>query len=140
VFSDGMTEYGVPDRELGHADEAGAELADLVSAPGEHVSYTYDFGDDWEHDIKLEKVLAPDPAVAIPVCLTGKGACPPEDCGGAWGYADLKEAIANPDHEEHKELLGWLGLDDPSEFDPAEFSLDEVNARLRHVRLAGMPR
>ena len=140
VFSDGMTEYGVPDRELGHADEAGVELADLVSAPGERVSYTYDFGDDWEHDIKLEKVLAPDPAVVIPVCLTGKGACPPEDCGGAWGYADLKETIANPDHEEHKELLGWLGLDDPSEFDPAEFSLDEVNARLRHVRLAGMPR
>jgi hypothetical protein len=140
VFSDGMTEYGVPDRELGHADEAAAELADLVSAPGERVSYTYDFGDDWEHDIKLEKVLAPDPAVTIPVCLTGKGACPPEDCGGAWGYADLKEAIANPDHEEHAELLGWLGLDDPSEFDPAEFSLDEVNARLRHVRLAGLPR
>jgi hypothetical protein len=140
VFSDGMTEYGVPDRELDHADEADVELADLVSVPGEHVSYTYDFGDDWEHDIKLEKVLAPDSAVAIPVCLTGKGACPPEDCGGAWGYADLKEAIANPDHEEHKELLGWLGLDDPSEFDPAEFSLDEVNARLRPVRVAGMPR
>ena len=140
VFSDGMTEYGVPDRELGHADEAGVELADLVSAPGERVSYTYDFGDDWEHDIKLEKVLAPDPAVVIPVCLTGKGACPPEDCGGAWGYADLKEATANPDHEEHEELLGWLGLDDPSEFDPAEFSLEEVNARLRHVRLAGMSR
>ncbi len=140
VFSDGMTEYGVPDRELGHADEAGVELADLVSVPGERVSYTYDFGDDWEHDIKLEKVLAPDPAVAIPVCLTGKGACPPEDCGGAWGYADLKEAIANPGREEHEKLLGWLGLDDPSEFDPAEFSLDEVNARLRHVRVAAMPR
>ena len=140
VFSDGMTEYGIPDRELGHADEAGVELADLVAVPGERVSYTYDFGDDWEHDIKLEKVLAPDPAIVIPVCLTGKGACPPEDCGGAWGYADLKEAIANPDHEEHEELLGWLGLDDPSEFDPAEFSLDEVNARLRHVRVAGMPR
>ena len=93
----------------------------------------YDFGDDWEHDIKLEKILPPDPAAVTPVCLTGKGACPPEDCGGAWGYADLKEAIANPDHEEHEELLGWLGLDDPSEFDPAEFSLDEINARLRHV-------
>jgi hypothetical protein len=140
VFSDGMTEYGVPDLELGHADEAAVELADLVSAPGERVSYTYDFGDDWEHDIKLEKILAPDPAAVTPVCLTGKGACPPEDCGGAWGYADLKEAIANPDHEEHEELLAWLGLDDPSEFDPAEFSADEVNARLRHVRVTGMPR
>lgn len=142
VFSDGMAEYGVPDRELGHEDEADVELAELISVPGERLSYTYDFGDDWEHDIKLEKVLAPDPVVAVPVCLAGKGACPPEDCGGAWGYVNLKEAIANPDHEEHQDLLEWLGLDDPSEFDPAEFSLDEVNARLRHVRIAaaGMPR
>jgi hypothetical protein len=60
----------------------------------------------------------------------GKGRCPPEDCGGAWGYAELKEAIANPSDEQHEEMLEWLGLGDPSDFDPAAFDLASVNARL----------
>jgi hypothetical protein len=64
------------------------------------------------------------------VCLAGKGACPPEDCGGAWGYADLKETIADPSDEEHEERLEWLGLEDPLDFDPAAFDLAGVNARL----------
>jgi len=94
--------------------------------------YTYDFGDGWEHDIVLEKVLPPDPVVGLS-CLAGKGACPPEDCGGAWGYANLKEALADPGHEEHEDLLDWLGLDSAADFDPAQFGLDEVNARLSQL-------
>jgi len=109
-------------------------LADVLAGPGERLRYTYDFGDDWDHDIKLEKVLPPDAVLhgsAVPVCLAGKGACPPEDCGGDWGYASLKETIADPSDEEHERMLEWLGLEDPSDFDPAAFDLASVNDRLR---------
>jgi hypothetical protein len=92
--------------------------------------YEYDFGDGWEHEILLEKVLRPDPAVQYPRCLGGARACPPEDCGGAGGYADFLQAISDPDHEEHDEYLDWIG----GEFDPEEFELDEVDAGLRHVK------
>jgi hypothetical protein len=139
VFSDGTYEYGAPDGELGFQDEDAVELDEVLSEPGDRLSYNYDFGDDWEHDIKLEKVLPPDPAAvaSVPACLAGKGACPPEDCGGAWGYADLKEAIADPAHDEHEDLLDWLGLDNPAAFDPAAFDLDHANARLRRTAGTG---
>ena len=103
-----------------------------VPEPGAGMRYTYDFGDDWEHDIVLEKVLPP---VSVPglSCLAGKGSCPPEDCGGPWGYASLKEILADPDHEEHEDLLDWLSLDSAADFDPAQFRLDEVNARLSQL-------
>ena len=132
MFSDDVTRYGTPTRP-GREDEDEFALADVLVEPGERLRYTYDFGDDWDHDIKLEKVLPPgadQPATAVPVCLAGKGACPPEDCGGPWGYADLKETIADPSDEEHEERLEWLGLEDPSDFDPAAFDLASVNARL----------
>jgi Plasmid pRiA4b ORF-3-like protein len=133
VFSDGFAQYGTPDDDLGWADEDDRALADVLFEPGDQLGYTYDLGDGWDHDIKLEKVLPPDadpPATAVPSCLAGKGACPPEDCGGPWAYADLKETIADPSAEDHEELLEWLGLDDPSDFDPAAFNLARVNARL----------
>ena len=129
VFSTSWRDYGAPDSDLGHADESTVTLTQVLAQPGAAMRYTYDFGDDWEHDIVLEKVLPPD-HVARLSCLAGKGACPPEDCGGAWGYASLKEVLADPDHEDHEDLLEWLGLDSAADFDPALFSLDEVNARL----------
>lgn len=129
VFSTPRGDYGIRDPELGHADEGKVTLAQVLARPGARMSYTYDFGDDWEHDIVLEKVLPPHPAASLS-CLAGKGACPPEDCGGVWGYASLKEALADPDHQEHEDLLDWLGLDSAADFDPADFRLDEVNARL----------
>ncbi len=132
VFSTSGRDYGIPDPELGHADERKVTVAEVLGRPGATMLYTYDFGDDWEHDIVLEKVLPPGPAVGLS-CLAGKGACPPEDCGGAWGYAGLKEALTDPDHEEHEELLDWLGLDSAADFDPTQFRLDEVNARLRNL-------
>jgi Plasmid pRiA4b ORF-3-like protein len=130
-FSAGWQEYGTPDAELGHADEREVTLGELLAKPGDKMRYTYDFGDDWEHDIVPEKVLPVDAAGVS--CLAGKGACPPDDCGGAWGYADLKEILADPDHEEHEDLLGWLGLDTAADFNPAEFGIDEVNSRLSHL-------
>ena len=131
VFSDDLTRYGSAGGDM--ADEDDFALADVLAEPGDRLRYTYDFGDGWEHDVKLEEVLPPDadlPATAAPACLAGKGACPPEDCGGPWGYASLKETIADPSDEEHERILEWLGLEDPSDFDPAAFDLATVNARL----------
>jgi len=92
-------------------------------------TYIYDFGDDWIHKIVLEK-LVPD-ELPSPVCLDGKGACPPEDCGGAWGYEELKMTMANPSHEEYQEMKEWLGLEDDEEWDAGAFDLDEANERLK---------
>ncbi|MFL6052564.1 MAG: plasmid pRiA4b ORF-3 family protein [Actinoallomurus sp.] len=130
VFSDGWSEYGLLDRELGHQDERKVRLSQLLTSVGDKIRYTYDFGDGWEHDIVLEKILPADAKVTDPVCTAGKGACPPEDCGGAWGYEELKATLADPDAEEHENMLDWLGLTSGDDFDPKEFSAEEVNRRL----------
>jgi hypothetical protein len=133
VFSTGWAEYGSPDSELGHGDETAVRLIELLSGPGDKLRYTYDFGDDWEHDVVLEEVLPASPGAADPCCLAGKGACPPEDCGGVWGYAELKEILADRGHEQHQDMLDWLGLDSGDEFDPKAFSVDDVNLSLGSV-------
>jgi hypothetical protein len=84
--------------------------------------YLYDFGDNWEHAIILEKILPKDNAITYPVCLKGKFACPPEDCGGIWGYLDLLEIINNPQHEEYENMKEWIEED----FDPKYFNAQEV--------------
>jgi hypothetical protein len=129
AFSDGSAEYGVPDGELGYRDERRTRLSQLLAAVGDKIDYSYDFGDDWAHDITLEKLLPADPA-AHPVCTAGKGACPPEDCGGPWGYETLKATLSDPGAEEHAAMLEWLGLRSADEFDPAAFSVEDVNRGL----------
>ena len=100
-----------------HEDRA---RLDKVAPLGTRFRYEYDFGDGWEHDVVVEKILPPEPAVTYPRCLTGRRACPPEDCGGPWGYASLLAAIADPEGTEDRELLDWVGNDfDPGAFDPA---------------------
>ena len=124
-FRKGHESYGVPDPAFpgDFKNERNVRL-DGIAGEGETIVYEYDFGDGWEHDLKIEKVLPAQQDVHYPRCIKGKGACPPEDCGGPWGYANLLEAIKNPKHEEHKELLEWVGED----FDLNEFDIDEVNA------------
>jgi pRiA4b ORF-3-like protein len=131
VFSTGRQEYGSPDPELGHVSDRKARLSQVLTGPGDRLRYTYDFGDDWEHDIVLEETRTAVPGETYPSCSAGKGACPPEDCGGTWGYAELKEILADSSHEGHQDMLDWLGLDAGQDFDPQEFSVAEVNARLR---------
>jgi hypothetical protein len=130
VFSARGVEYGQPDPELGHQDERRTPLNHVISQAGERMRYTYDFGDDWEHGIVVEKVLAAEPGARYPICVAGKGCCPPEDCGGAWGYASLREALADPGHEQHEEMLEWLGLETAAKFDPTIFNADEINVLL----------
>jgi hypothetical protein len=134
VFSDGDLEYGIPDRELGFSDEREVTLGDVFGDVGDKLLYTYDFGDGWEHVVVLEDLLDAVPAVAYPVCLAGKGCCPPEDCGGVWGYHDLRASLADRANERHDELVEWLGLVSGSDFDPGAFDLDAVNVALQQVR------
>lgn len=89
--------------------------------------YWYDFGDDWFHEIKVEKVLELEPGAVYPRCVEGGRACPPEDCGGVWGYANMLEALADPKHEEHGQFLEWLG----GPLDTEAFDLDAVNRELK---------
>jgi hypothetical protein len=135
VFSDGGTDYGLPDPELGHADERTIRLSQLLADVGDRLHYLYDFGDDWEHDITLEKILPAGAEMTGAICTAGRGACPPEDCGGAWGYQELKATLADPNADEHESMLEWLGLASPGDFDPRAFSAEEVNRRLdRSIR------
>jgi hypothetical protein len=136
VFSDGWQEYGTPGPDLGHADDSVVRLSEVLSASGGKLRYTYDFGDDWEHDIQLEQIRREEPGSSYLSCLAGKGACPPDDCGGPWGYAALKEILADPADEQHQDMLDWLGLDSGEAFDPKAFSVDAVNARLRQLTTA----
>jgi len=105
-------------------------LSDVLTKRSDKLLYTYDFGDGWEHDIALEQKLTAQAGQTYPVCLAGEGACPPEDCGGPYGYENLKGILADPSHDEHFERLEWMGLDDGDDFDATEFSLAEVNDRL----------
>jgi len=100
-------------------DPASVRLGDLL-VPGDRFVFEYDFGDGWEHAVVVEEVL-PAAGRSRPVCVAGRRACPPEDVGGPWGYADFLDAIADPNHERHVELLEWIGGSfDPEAFDPTE--------------------
>ena len=117
-------EYGPAylDDELETLDEKQFRIGDLVKA-GDLAGYEYDFGDGWEHEVAVEAGAAADAATVYPVCIAGEGACPPEDCGGPGGFAELKELLAGPPSLERKEMRVWAGED----YDPAHFDLAAAN-------------
>jgi hypothetical protein len=131
-FTIDEVEYGMVIPELGFDDEIEvhdenrANLDRLI--PGEKFKfpYLYDFGDSWEHEILVEKVLPIDSTKNYPTCLKAQRACPPEDCGGTWGYAEFCEIIQTPDHEDHESMLEWIG----GSYDPEAADLHEINLRL----------
>ncbi|ONI79558.1 hypothetical protein ALI144C_26115 [Actinosynnema sp. ALI-1.44] len=130
VFETPLGHYGVPHPGVDFHDAGRVTLQDVAPTPGDRLRYTYDFGDNWEHDIVVEDISPVAADVRYPRCLTGRRACPPEDCGGIWGYTALQEILADPEHEDHKRSLEWLDLDSADDFDPARFDLAEVNRRL----------
>ena len=132
--------YGVPDP---HWDFPGSStrsakqttLASLLAQTRhKRFKYVYDFGDDWRHTVKLEALSAPEPRTSYPRLLAAKGRCPPEDVGGPWGYAEYLEAMADPRHERHAEMVEWRGPD----FDPDV--VDEAAIQKRLDRLAPRPK
>jgi Plasmid pRiA4b ORF-3-like protein len=131
AFEIGGEQYGEdPTGEMEMTSARKVKLSQIVQAGVKKFHYVYDFGDHWEHVIQVEKVLEADPQVKYPRCAKGSRACPPEDCGGAWGYGDFLNAIQNPGHESHEEMLEWVG----GEFDPEAFDIEAVNKELASVR------
>jgi len=108
--------------DFGAVDYSGLRIGDLVAKHGAklRMGYEYDFGDGWQHAVVLEKVTESEPGIRYPRCIDGERACPPEDVGGVYGFADYVEAIANPDHAEHDDFLECYGPFDPAEFDAAK--------------------
>jgi hypothetical protein len=106
-------------------------LSAIFKAEGQKFNYLYDFGDNWAHTLVLEQIL--DVRVLQPDCLTGKGACPPEDCGGVPGYAHLKQILANPKHKEHRSTKEWLGLAKDEKWDAEYFDLELAREMVREV-------
>jgi hypothetical protein len=111
-------------------DEETVTLSHVVFEENTKFIYEYDFGDSWYHKILVEKILPFEADKHYPVCLKGKRACPPEDCGGAYGYDELLEILKDRQHPEHEEMVDWLDYD----FDPEYFDLDEINQRLARIK------
>jgi hypothetical protein len=117
--------YGVSDREFGltRVSENKTTVDQLLRHPKDRMTYEYDFGDSWVHDVVLEAVLPPEGDGRYPIVEAGRRACPPEDVGGIYGYAHFLEAISNPKHPEHTEMMEWAG----ESFDPEFFDTKEAN-------------
>ena len=107
------------------------KLTEIFSAPKQKFVYLYDFGDDWFHDIVLEKIT--DDKLIKADCIDGKGACPPDDCGGAWGYENLKQIVKNPKDEEYKDMRDWLGLASDEVYNPNLFDIDNTRKLIREI-------
>lgn len=130
-FKAGGRYYGEPDPDFGDelkmVDERQARLNQIAPRVRSRFVYEYDFGDSWEHELVVEKILPPEKGVQYPRCLDGKRACPPDDVGGVWGYQDFLDAIRDPDHPDHEDMIAWIG----GEFDPEAFDLRGVNGALQ---------
>ena len=111
------------------ADENRTKLGELIWAVGARLFYEYDFGDGWQHELLLEEVLFGEESFQQ-ICVAGKRCCPPEDCGGPQGFAEILKALQAANHPNHAELCEWLG-----DFVPESFSVDEINRRLRRRKL-----
>lgn len=106
--------------------DAGTTLLSMIFVTEKQkFTYLYDYGDDWKHQITLEKILQ-DEKIEKPILLKGQGACPPEDCGGPWRYEDLKVILADKKHPEHKEMKEWLGMRPRDNWDAAAFDLETL--------------
>lgn len=130
-FEIGDREYAKPDEyeALSFKDAQRALLGSEVQT-GDTFTYEYDFGDSWLHQIVVEQELSPEPDMRYPVCVKGEGACPPEDCGGIYGYAALLEKLSEPTREQHSDAVSWVD----EGFDPRVFDLAAANRRLRSVK------
>jgi hypothetical protein len=134
-FRIGEQLYGDPDlmqanfEDMEYKDSTTTKISDILPRTGRRFrfQYEYDFGDSWCHEVLFEGVVRAEPKVKYPLCLEGERACPPEDCGGIWGYADFVKAIHNPDHEQHEELLEWVG----GKFDPEKFDAAKATKAMR---------
>lgn len=128
--------YGEPHPDLGFEvrNEQKFKLQQLVGEKDKFF-YEYDFGDSWLHKIEVEKVIAPEPGMKYPVCLTGKRNGPLEDVGGIWGYEEFLKAMKDKKHPDHEDMRNWLEeAYELEDYDPNEFDLDEINEELKKLK------
>ena len=138
-----VVEIGIPNDEPFENEPvclAGWEvpIADYFHRVGARAEYEYDFGDSWLHELRLARISARRPGTKYPRCSGGANRCPPEDCGGPHGYAELLEIIADPRHEEYASTVEWLGgAFDPVVFDSAKVRFDSPSKRWRNAFTGG---
>ena len=115
--------------DMGTEDSTAIMLSDLMpnDETKTRIRYDYDFGDSWDHEVLFERRIEPDAGQTYPVCVGGARACPPEDVGGIWSYAEFVAAIGDKKHKQHKELLEWCG----GSFDPEEFDADVATGQMK---------
>jgi len=134
-FKIGDQYYGDPDLmqenfdDFGYEDSTSTKISDILPKTGKRFrfEYEYDFGDSWWHEILFEGCIRAERGGRYPLCVEGERACPPEDCGGIWSYLDFMEAIENPYHERHEELLEWVG----GRFDSEAFDAAKATKKMR---------
>jgi hypothetical protein len=121
--------YGSPDPDSPSncTPESTVRIEDLLAREKSVLLYEYDFG-DWMHEIVLEKIMPFTKETAVPVCIDGAGACPPEDSGGLFGYKNMLKILGDPAHPDYEDTWEWIGGDD---FDPDHFDIDAANAALK---------
>ncbi|MBI4237631.1 MAG: plasmid pRiA4b ORF-3 family protein [Deltaproteobacteria bacterium] len=128
-----LHEFGIGDTYPRKKINGRLPLADFFERAKQSCTYTYDFGDNWEHAVVFERWTERPDAPTIPVCIAGEQNAPPEDCGGVPGYYGLLEAIADPAHPEHETFSEWLG----GPFDPTQFDMAAINAQLKRIKGKG---
>jgi hypothetical protein len=112
--------FGIPDDDMDHVvDERAACVGHLLPMPKARLTWTYDFGDGWEHDIVVEDIMGAAPILSYPICIGGKRACPPEDCGGPGGYQEILKILGDPTDPKYSEVMQWL----PTDFHPSRFNI-----------------
>jgi hypothetical protein len=138
VFRTSYGEFGVADAELGYRAEAPVTLEQVAPAVGDKIGYIYDFGDDWDLEIVVEKqhtATANSDRAGYPRCIGGRRAAPPEDSGGIGAYSHLVAALADADHPDHINVIDWLDMAHAQpDFDPAYFDPGAVNHALSRLR------
>ena len=133
----GISIIGIPDDEYGYEDMKilpgwKYKIVKWFSMENRKAKYIYDFGDNWEHTVELEEILPRDKNVDYPICVGGKRACPPEDCGSIPGYERLCEIMRDKNDEEYEEMVTWVGkVYDPEHFDVKEVCFDDPDERYK---------
>jgi len=132
AFEGTQARYAMPDPEWpdDDLDEREYRVSDVLPDVGSKLRWDYDFGDGWEHDVVVEEIGSGQPAIDLPICLAGRRACPPEDCGGPMGYEDLLVALSDPTHPEHDQMREWA----PPGFDLTSFDVNEATSSMRSAR------
>jgi hypothetical protein len=126
-----------PYDDMEKSDSRKTKLSQVFRVAKTKLIYEYDFGDSWEHLVTLEGIVDAEKGVKYPRLTKGKSACPPEDCGGCWGYEDLKEAVKDPKNESYEDLREWLELEEDDVFDPTEFDLAAQQSEMMDLYSSG---